>query len=168
MELNEKILRKNKNNKKYIWKHCPSNILAAFEAGRCRYVEEYPIALKPQHIHPRVTAQKGCFTVHGKNQNGIQDMFIDKKLGEIITEDYRIACYYEVNNELYQNTSTIVENLLFKYSKNYFKDIFLKKYKIDPDIAIITKLMNELKIAGVGYSTLFPDLDGLAKELSLW
>lgn len=66
---------------------------------------------------------------------------------------------------MYQDTLGIVNKILEFHGDKTFDQVFLKKYLINPNKIIIEKLMKELKIAGIGSSTLFPDLDGLAKEL---
>lgn len=35
---------------------------------------EYPIAINSSYVNDRILAQKGCFTLHGKNQNPIEDL----------------------------------------------------------------------------------------------
>lgn len=104
---------------------CPLNIKGAFENDTVGY--EYPIALWPQHIHPRITAQKSCFTVHGKNKSGI--------------------------------------NILLENGYNIKKSNFLKKYPIEIELKDVKFILNELKLLGISNSTLFPDFDGLSKEL---
>jgi hypothetical protein len=45
-----------------------------------------------------------------------------------------------------------------------FGEVYLRKYEINPKQREI--LLKDLKMLGISNSTLFPDLDGLAKELS--
>lgn len=40
----------------------------------------------------------------------------------------------------------------------------LKRYKIDPNMR--QKMLRELRMLGVSHATIFPDLDGLAKDLA--
>ena len=82
---------------------------------------EYPIAVYPAHSIPRVALQKGCFTVHGRGKQPIE--------------------------ELFQSSSN---PKLAKIVVNGTKAVSIK---------------TDLKILGLTHTTLFPDLDGLAKEL---
>ena len=86
---------------------------------------EKPIAFYPVNTHPRMSAQKSCFTLHGIDQRSIEDIFSDTIL---------------------------------------IQDKFLIKLKID--IKCCKEMLAILKILGITYSTLFPDLDGLGFELS--
>jgi hypothetical protein len=78
-----------------------------------------PVAVHPTNIHPRMSAQRSCFTVYGKEK---------------------------------QNMTELV-------SPN-----ILKKYEIEPSFK--QSMLVELRMLGVSHSTLFPDLDGLAKDLA--
>lgn len=44
-----------------------------------RYIPNklYPIAILPKHSHPRMAAQRSCFTIHGAKQFSFEEMFID-------------------------------------------------------------------------------------------
>jgi hypothetical protein len=77
-----------------------------------------PVAIYPSYVHPRLSAQKSCFTVHGKDKRGINSLVGD--------------------------------------------DV-LKCYEIDPDCR--KTMRSELRDLGITNSVVFPDLDGLAKEL---
>jgi FRG domain-containing protein len=139
--------------KEYVRKTCPGNIHAAFEVGECDYEEDYPIALKPQYIHPRVVAQKGCFTVHGKLKKGIYDLVKDRKLingnfNEVFEE-------YKLNNSF---------NMFNKNEGKLFTDVFLRKYEINPDER--SNLLIELRLMGITYYNLFPELTGLGNDLN--
>jgi hypothetical protein len=105
---------------------CPLNIKGAFEKDSEGV--EYPVALLPQHIHKRVSAQRSCFTIHGKRKEGI--------------------------DSLYKNDTL--------FSHNY-----LIKYEIDIEIEDRENMLRALQLLGISYSTLFPDLDGLSKDLQL-
>ncbi|TET79985.1 hypothetical protein E3J38_06485 [candidate division TA06 bacterium] len=59
---------------------CPENIMGAFERDEKGCF--LPIALYPQHIHPRVTAQRSCFTVHGKEKKSIEELYNPLSAGQ--------------------------------------------------------------------------------------
>ena len=87
---------------------------------------DFPIAIYPSSIHPRISRQKSCFTLHGT----------DKRDFETILNKQKIT----------------LESGFIKYvlSANIIVDIWL-----------------ELNRLGMTYSTIYPDLDGLAKELKV-
>jgi hypothetical protein len=132
---------------------CPSNIHAAFEAGKCEYEEKNPIALKPQYIHPRVVAQKGCFTVHGSIKKGIFEILKNKKLEN--------KDYIEIFNKYKLGKSF---NIFRKHDGELFNSVYLKKYEINANERI--NILHELKILGVTYFNLFPELIGLGCDLN--
>ena len=82
---------------------------------------DLPVAVHATNIHPRMSVQKSCFTVHGKAK---------KPLNE----------------------------LLDKFGFEY-----LKRYVIDR--RNVKQMLEDLRMIGISYATLFPDLDGLAKDL---
>lgn len=85
---------------------------------------EYPVCLRASKTTPRILAQKGNFSIHGK-----------------------------------------VEDCLFDYSNSsHGSNIRLKKIIIDGKSKL--KILKQLTIAGITHSVLFPDLDGLAKEVA--
>ncbi len=49
------------------------NLRAAWSGGRTPG-HELPVALMPQHVHPRVTVQRSCFTIHGSVRKGIDEI----------------------------------------------------------------------------------------------
>ena len=81
----------------------------------------YPIAIRPSYFNPRISAQKACFTVHGKKRNGMELVF--RKSGQPRLAQLRIRT---------QSAESI---------------------------------LNEIVRAGITESTVFPDLEGLAREL---
>jgi len=83
-----------------------------------------PVAVQPTNVHPRMTAQRSCFTVQGKRKESLCD-------------------------------------LLSEYAPG--KDI-LRKYVIDKDKS--KEILGDLRILGMSRATLFPELDGLAKDLT--
>jgi hypothetical protein len=80
---------------------------------------ELPVAIHPTDIHPRMSAQRSCFTIHGKKK--------------------------QCMNEL-------------------VPPHILKRYKIDKNAR--QGMLKELRILGISHATIFPDLDGLAKDLA--
>jgi hypothetical protein len=84
---------------------------------------ELPVAIHPTNIHPRMSVQRSCFTIHGKKKESL------KKL---------------------------LDDVNFKY---------IKKYIIDVNKAKKTQMLQDLRMLGISHATLFPDLDGLAKDL---
>jgi len=81
-----------------------------------------PVAVHGASIHPRITAQKGCFTIHGKRELPLSDLISEPRI--------------------------------------------LRHYRIDPKA--FDSIRDDLRMAGVTYSTMFPDLDGLAVDLRSW
>jgi len=85
--------------------------------------EERPIALLPAHGNSRIHAQRGSFTVHGHDPEGLDRLAVT-----------------EVS-----------------------KDVHLCKFTI-PRSAIV-ELRDELALAGIADSLIYPELDGLCREL---
>ncbi len=75
-----------------------------------------PVAVQPTNIHPRMSVQRSCFTVHGK-------------------------CKASFVHQVPQ---------------------LLKRYDFASDDR--RQLLSDLRLLGVSHSTVFPDLDGLARE----
>jgi hypothetical protein len=98
-------------------------IRAAFTKTESKYAN--PCALYPPNIHPRISVQKSCFTIHGAIKEPIEKLF--------------------------NNTDLTDKG-------------FLKKYTIDKQA--IPELIIDLSMLGISNSTLFPDFDGLSKELA--
>ena len=80
-----------------------------------------PVAVHATSIHPRITAQKGCFTIHG-----IVEQRLSNLVGPRILRQYRIRA------------------------------------------GSLDQIRSDLRMAGITYSTMFPDLDGLAVDLRSW
>lgn len=93
------------------------NIRGAWELDK--HGVDSPVAILPTNIHPRMSAQRSCFTVHGKRK---------KPLNDLVSATY------------------------------------LKRYEVHMDAK--ADLRTDLRVLGVGDSTIFPDLDGLATELA--
>jgi hypothetical protein len=57
------------------------NIRGAWETDRVGV--DLPVAIKPTYIHPRMSAQKSCFTVHGKLKKPMPELVPDELLVKI-------------------------------------------------------------------------------------
>jgi hypothetical protein len=79
---------------------------------------EFPVAIRPTNIHPRMSVQRSCFTVHGKNKSSLAD-----QAPQVLT-----------------------------------------RYEIDPTERVT--MQKHLYLLGISHSTVWPDLDGLAEELT--
>lgn len=79
---------------------------------------DLPIAIHPTHVHPRISTQKSCFTVQGKDKSSLNELV-----------DSRILIKYVIRSRC------------------------------------IEQIKEDLKFMGITHFSLFPDLDGLAKEL---
>lgn len=104
-------------------------IKIAFGTGHDAWKEghwplEKPIAIYPPTIHARIAAQRGCFTLHGRDTRSFEDIFASDPL--------------------------IVGGRLRKYR--------IPKEKV-------RGMFQELSKLSITYASLFPDFDGLAKEL---
>jgi len=93
------------------------NIRGAWETDKAGI--DLPVAVKPTYIHPRMSAQKSCFTVHGKSKKQIPDM---------------------VSSEL------------------------LKRIEISPRYR--AQMWRDLERLGITHTTVFPEAEFLAKELT--
>ncbi len=76
-----------------------------------------PIAIVPPYNSPRITVQRGAFSVHGSNRDGIDEQFATR----------------------------------------------LAKIHLAKDCCI--EMRRELRCAGISEFTLFPDLDGLSRDI---
>jgi len=93
------------------------NIRGAWELDEMGY--QYPVPMHPSYLHPRMIAQRSCFTIHGKRK---------ESLCEIVDVAH------------------------------------LKKYVIDTSQS--QHLVAELRILGIADFNVFPDLEGLAKDIA--
>jgi hypothetical protein len=94
------------------------NIKGAWESDT-RGVE-FPVAVDPTNVHPRIPAQRSRFTVHGKRKESLVGLVSGKDI--------------------------------------------VKKYVVDGRKR--REMLDELRVLGVSRATLFPELDGLAKDLT--
>ena len=44
-----------------------ASLRAAWQKGHAEFHQTHPIAFYPTYIHPRLAAQRSCFTIHGEN-----------------------------------------------------------------------------------------------------
>jgi hypothetical protein len=83
---------------------------------------EKPVAVYPTHIARRISTQHSCFTVHGKDGKGLDDL-----------EGKRNACLLKI---------------------------------VIPSFSV-TEIRRELDTCGIDEATIYPDLGGLSRSLSL-
>ncbi len=102
-----------------------ANIRGAWESDKSSV--SLPLAIHPTNIHPRLSVQKSCFTIHGKVKIPLND-------------------------------------LLVRLSPKYLEKCILSKFIIDA--TKIKGMLEDLRMMGISKSVLFPDLDGLASDLS--
>jgi hypothetical protein len=153
---------KPEHDKVYELKKCPANFCAAFGDG---FFEEYfPLALFPQHIHPRVTAQKGCFTIHGKKHQPI-DRILEKNKSVFSNRlSYYIDQIMEIEKD--EKEKELLNQIKMKIATEKINNIILKRYTICSDKQLLKQMLFDLRTAGISQATLFPELDGLGKELA--
>lgn len=98
-----------------------------------------PIAIHPTNIHPKMYAQKSCFTVHGLDSRAL--------IEQLLAPDKTLLKKYNINpNDINPNA-------------------ILKKYHINPGRK--RKMLEELRMLGISYITLFPEVAGLSKDLEM-
>jgi len=139
------------------------NICAAFEIdnpSKGDSYSNYPTAIYPQPVHPRVLAQKGCFTVQGKDKRGLDSIFETVNIESILASCDIKELTKTVDDRINGKKEVFINQLIDQFNNGEL----LQKLIIDVDE--IEKWIYELKTLGISHSTLFPDLDGLAYELS--
>jgi hypothetical protein len=94
------------------------NIRGAWEHDRIG--TEFPIAIYPTSIHPQMSTQKSCFTIHRKSHPPLS---------------------------------------------TFLNDDALIKFEIAESDVVIESFKHDLRLLGITHSTVYPDLEGLAKEL---
>ena len=94
------------------------NIRKAWEPGHKG--TDFPVAVHPTNIHPRMSSQVSRFTIHGEDERGLSQMNLERRI--------------------------------------------LRKYVIG--MRAIESIKEELRMMGITHSSLFPELDGLARELA--
>ena len=65
------------------------NIRGAWEEDK-RGVD-LPVAIKPTYIHPRMSAQKSCFTVHGKKKEPLSKIVPDTILAKFVIDENAVS-----------------------------------------------------------------------------
>lgn len=100
------------------------NIRAAWQEDNDAAQKEFPVAIYPAHVHPRLQVQRSCFTVHGKRKEGLRDLMREAARTSYLKE-YRL------------------------YSRRH------------------SEILSELRVLGISHASLFPDLDGLATDLTM-
>jgi hypothetical protein len=65
------------------------NIRTAWETDNCGLV--LPVAIKPTYIHPRMSAQKSCFTVHGKKKEPLSRIVPDSILAKFVIKESAVS-----------------------------------------------------------------------------
>ena len=96
-------------------------ILHAYLNDTNAKLPQYPLAIEPAYTNERVTAQKACFTIHGKVKNG------------------------------------------FASVHKQYPDFELVQLRIRTKNA--EKIKSQLTLAGITEATLFPDLEGVVRDL---
>ena len=86
---------------------------------------EVPLAIRPLRNTPRIIAQRGMFTIHGRDPSSLQNHIKVLDLPD----------------------KKILQNLVIRQESK-------------------SQLKKDLFLAGISYSSLFPDLDGLSREIS--
>ena len=84
------------------WFNKPGNI--GFENIGAAWTEdqggtELPVAVYPTYVHPRLRAQRSCFTVHGQRKEGL-DALVPRGSGILKRYDVDPACRQSMVNEL--------------------------------------------------------------------
>lgn len=121
---------------------------------------EMPVAIAPTYIHPRIPAQRGRFTVHGTKKEGLDKLLYKTNVLQIYSNKLQKL---QKNK---QNVTEIqkVQDGLECVSKEYSEQEVLQKYVIDGSKK--KEMLKQLKILGISRATLFPDLEGLAQDLT--
>jgi hypothetical protein len=134
------------------------NLVAAFQNDDAPQ-SAYPIAIYPQPVHPRVTAQRGTFTVHGSDKRSLDQILLDM-------DAKTVECVVKAGLSALtpKGRSTFRDVEPKAVLKDYKRGLYLTRYEID--CADRASFLRELRSLGVSQSTLFPEFDGLAGELS--
>ncbi len=97
---------------------------------------EYPVALRANKGTPRIIAQKGIFTVHGKRTTPLED-------------------YIQIQNAAGQQQNYELENKA---------PILLRKILIDARSK--KQISKQLYVAGISNGVLFPEITGISHEIA--
>lgn len=135
-----------------------SNLVAAFQNDDvCQ--SAYPIAVYPQPVHPRVTAQRGTFTIHGADKRSLDQILLsvdNKTLESVVRAGLRALTPKGRSTFQGVEPRTVLED--------YKRGDCLTRYEID--CSDTAPFLRHLRSLGISQSTLFPEFDGLAGELS--
>lgn len=93
-----------------------------FDKAGKRRVPLLPLAIEPAHLWRRISAQRSCFTIHGKQQDGLTEVAEEKGRGHIVK-------------------------------------IVIPRNRV-------VRIKRELATCGITETTVFPDLEGLSRELT--
>ena len=93
--------------------------------GRQELEDRLPVAIKPMQASPRITAQRGFFTIHGTDRLGL----------------HQIAESAARKNELHE---------------------------LVIPVEYVIALKRDLALAGISETTVFPELEGLCREMKEW
>ncbi|NQU33862.1 MAG: FRG domain-containing protein [Bacteroidetes bacterium] len=96
----------------------------AFAGNSPQTPPDFPVAVPPTHVHIRMAVQRGCFTIHGKDNRDFIQLF---------------------QSHPFSSDKRLVKLIIPSTERQIFKD--------------------DLNLMGIKPSTIFPDLDGLAKEI---
>lgn len=123
-----------------------ANIKQAWSLPEAEYARKYPVATYPTIIHPLMSAQMSCFTIHGEEEKGLFDL-----CGEIET-----AAKEKVEETAEEKGKEVGD------APQEFEGRLLTKFVVE-----INKVegLSKLRRLGVSQSGLFPSGRGLAKEL---
>jgi hypothetical protein len=73
------------------------------EANRGTGFEQYPLALQMPYTNKRILAQKGCFTIHGSDQKGIEEIMLENKMfRQIFKVVFDEFTAWKMTSELYK------------------------------------------------------------------
>lgn len=93
-----------------------------FDKDGKRRVPRLPLAIEPAHLVRRISAQRSCFTIHGKEPDGLTEVAEDKGRGHLVK-------------------------------------IVIPRNRV-------VRIKRELSTCGITETTVFPDLEGLSRELT--
>lgn len=133
------------------------HIVAAFQNDESAQ-PAYPVAVYPQPVHPRMTAQRGTFSIHGLDKRSIDRILgdIDPKLADRVIRAGLAALTPKGKRDLVNPDATTV-----------IHEFLRGDYLVRVGITCRDReaFLRQLRSLGVSQSTLFPEMDGLADEL---
>lgn len=109
--------------------HCPTRswLPGMLREGPTSEVPENPFAFKHPLVNPRISAQKGCFTFHGKGLKGIEEYFSSEgndcitklvlktpsKRGEILEQLYSLGFK---EDDIYRDLNSLTRRIVREQS----------------------------------------------------